>query len=61
MKNIMTDNQYVACEGSKCPFCKSTDLEHTNAVIERDEGWQDVECMECHAIWENHFILNGFI
>ena len=59
----MNDKQkkYIKAGGIRCPFCDSEEIDNRGDV-QTDLGvaWQDVECLECHALWTDQYELVGF-
>jgi uncharacterized Zn finger protein len=56
----MTDAEYVAAGGQKCPFCGSDAIE---GGLDRREGRHlhvQAECDECGALWTETFTLTGY-
>ncbi len=40
-------------DNSKCPYCKSSDIEDTSyCSITPNEITQDFQCFDCKGIWE---------
>ena len=57
----MTNEEYVASNGDKCPFCNKNNLcvgDYT-AVIDTTIYWS-VKCEDCGKQWEDVFKLAGF-
>ena len=58
---MMSDKEYVATGGSKCPHCGEEAIEG-NGSIELDNGiaWQDVGCGACNNTWVDVYKLVGW-
>lgn len=56
----MTNEQYVAAGGCKCPVCGSESI--TGGPVEVDAGtaWQPITCGDCHANWNDVYNLVGY-
>lgn len=55
----MTDEEYVAADGVKCPFCGSEEIE--GGPVEIDCGAnQEVTCLKCERRWFDSYELTGF-
>ena len=53
---------YLASDGSACPVCKSRSITAMSGVeADDDYAWQRIMCMDCHASWEDTYVLTGFI
>ena len=50
---------YIKSGYSKCPKCKSDDID--GGMVEVDAGtcWQPVSCNECHLEWSDIYTLAG--
>ena len=60
----LTDEQieeYVNCEGNRCPFCKSDDLEGNAWEADRNWATQEVKCCNCSEEWQDLYILKGIV
>ena len=58
----LTEAQYAATGGVRCPFCGSGDL-HTEARPKSGWGgtyWQGVDCAACGMAWADRYELTGF-
>lgn len=47
--------EYVAHNGSACPYCGSNDIEAGSF----DGSGQMVECLTCHKEWQEQWQLTG--
>jgi hypothetical protein len=57
----ISDLEYVADGGLKCPYCASTHVEAECApVVETREAWQDVACCDCGRTWRDWYSLEGY-
>lgn len=61
MKKSMSDSQYVAAAGVRCPYCRSKEVE-AKGDLEADgrDCWQDVRCAHCHKTWRDVYRLVGY-
>ena len=59
-KGVMTNAQYVAHGGNRCPVCGALHLAQADAV-EVDSGYatQDVYCPDCETCWKDQYRLVG--
>ena len=50
--------QYVNSGGSRCPLCRSTNIEaEQQAEISSDGAYQNVRCLDCDAEWIDCYVL----
>lgn len=56
----MTEEEYLACGGGQCPFCRSTDITGDTIEVDGTTAWQPVVCNECDAEWQDNFNLTGY-
>lgn len=61
MNRPLSDAEYVACAGARCPYCGSNDLEG-QGDLEADgrDCWQEILCRKCQATWRDIYRLVGF-
>jgi hypothetical protein len=52
MTEPMTDAEYAACGGLKCPFCRSGNLEGDKPEPDGDSAVSDERCLDCEAEWK---------
>ena len=45
---------------SRCPSCDSEEIEGELPWIDRDMALQEVSCLECGAVWEDTYRLEGY-
>ena len=57
----LTNAEFVSHAGTRCPACVSEDIRTTdNVQIDDGSAWQDVECIDCHAEWQDVYSLVGY-
>jgi predicted Zn finger-like uncharacterized protein len=57
----MSDEQYLAVKGVRCPYCGSYDISSEEIDADGGEGTADVECDNCGKTWTDLFGLRGYI
>lgn len=57
----MTNEEYVACGGSKCPYCGSEDITGESFEAQGEECSQEISCNECGKSWVDIYKLSGFL
>lgn len=60
MNTPMTNEQYLAQGGTRCPFCGSLQIEGQEVNIDAGNAWQDMTCNDCHAEWQDTYTLTGY-
>lgn len=53
----MTNEDYVNCEGSKCPHCGSGNLEAYDPDADGPCKWNSVLCLDCRSTWVEYYNL----
>lgn len=48
---------YLNHEGSRCPFCHSTDIEGREHDYEGNQVYQEIACNDCRRIWRDIYVL----
>jgi hypothetical protein len=56
----MTTEEYIHCQGNKCPFCHSDDVNGGALTVDGKEVWQEVCCNDCGLIWTDFYTLTGY-
>lgn len=57
----MTDEEYVACNGLRCPFCGAENTMGAGQfTVDRGQASQQVFCHECGNAWEDIYKLIGY-
>lgn len=56
----MTDGQYVALKGVRCPSCGSSDVSGNQLEVNAGEAFQPMNCSECGATWSDSYALTGY-
>lgn len=59
-KQFLTDDQYVAVDGLKCPNCHKDTIEGDSWNSEAGHAWQDCSCLTCGATWNDTYKLIGY-
>lgn len=54
------EREYIASGGSKCPFCKSTNIEGCGERdFDGDHAYNGCECLACGKTWDDVYSLTG--
>lgn len=56
----LTEEEYVAADGAKCPHCGSTNIQGYESSFEGKYAFQEVSCGHCFASWSDAYELVGF-
>ena len=48
---------YLDKKGSQCPFCESDAIEGGSLQVDGDTVWQQINCIECDAVWDDVYYL----
>ena len=56
----LTDAEYVATLGTRCPVCQSTRLDGGSVEIDGTAASQEIWCMNCGASWTDIYTLTGY-
>ena len=51
--------EYVDRGYSRCPFCKSEEIEGGSLEVDGNHAWQEVICSACDAAWRDIYRLVG--
>lgn len=58
---MMSDAEYVAAGGMKCPHCGSNNIEAVrNLDMEGTTCYQDISCGDCERTWIDVYKLIGW-
>lgn len=57
---MMTDAEYVAVKGNRCPHCGSDDLDSGAKNSDNGEVYIDVSCNSCDREWVEVYKLIGW-
>lgn len=57
---LMTDAEYCKARGTKCPNCRSEDIEGGYMQVDGETAWQDIVCNSCGGHWRDLYSLIGF-
>lgn len=58
--HIMSQAEYRACGGQKCPNCQSEDITGEEVVIDAGTATQGMFCGECEADWTDQYALVSY-
>lgn len=61
MGKLLTDSEYVAEGGAKCPHCRSNRLTGGERQFEGTEAFLDVTCDNCGNRWVEVFKMVGWM
>ncbi len=50
---------YIQCEGERCPYCGSDELESGPLEADGGSAWAPVECGRCGQEWRDVFFLGA--
>lgn len=56
----MTNGEYVAAGGAKCPSCGSERVSAGHTQFEHAGAWTRVSCLDCDAHWAEQYKLTGY-
>ena len=56
----MSDVDYVAHGGNRCPFCGSEEIEGSEVNIDSGYALQEVICQTCDSMWSDVYKLTGY-
>jgi hypothetical protein len=56
----MTDAQYIAIKGVRCPSCGSSDVSGSHLEVDAGTAFQPMTCSECGANWSDSYVLSGY-
>lgn len=59
-KQPLTDAEYVATLGTRCPVCQSTRLDGGSVEIDGATASQEIRCKACGASWNDTYTLTGY-
>lgn len=57
---LMTNEEYLASEGARCPWCRSGDLEGDSIEMDGDVAWEQIRCNDCGGVYLDIYRLVGF-
>ncbi len=57
---LMSNEQYVAKAGRRCPKCRSVKLDADTLEQDGTKAYQNIDCRGCGAFWTDQFELVGF-
>jgi hypothetical protein len=60
MSGAMTDAQYLALKGHRCPSCGGEDIRGGRMEVDGQTSWQKIECEDCNATWVDTYGLKGY-
>ena len=56
----LTDAEYVATLGTRCPVCQCTHFDGGSVEIDGATASQEIWCMNCGASWTDTYTLTGY-
>ena len=56
----LTNEEYVALKGNRCPLCCSAALEGKSFEIVGRHAYQDVRCLDCDSSWTDIYNLHAY-
>ena len=56
----MENQKYIDNAGNICPNCESNNVEAESPEADGGIAWGKVECVDCSAVWVDHFRLVGY-
>lgn len=59
-RGLMTDEQYVASNGIRCPSCGGLDLSGQQIEVDGASAFQPMGCSACDARWSDVYVLAGY-
>lgn len=59
-EQFLTEKEYAATYGTKCPSCRSDAIEGGSFSTEAGVAWQEVTCLICAASWTDLYTLTGY-
>lgn len=59
-KAPMTQEEYVASLGIRCPFCNTEEIETSHFDFYDGYAIVDVSCCKCNAEWHETYHLAGY-
>lgn len=60
MSKIMSEVEYVAAGGTKCPHCQSHDIKAESPDFDGSQIYFDVSCNNCDATWTDVYRLETY-
>ncbi len=58
-QDAVVKRRYLKDHGTRCPFCKSENIEGGHVDIDGGAAWQRCGCNDCNASWEDSYKLTG--
>ena len=56
----LSNDEYVAEGGTRCPYCGGIDIQGQEVNIDAGQAWQDVICNTCGHEWQDTYTLTGY-
>lgn len=56
----MTDAEFTAHGGNRCPFCGSHDVEGEDLEADGACAWDSCRCLACEATWSTAYSVTGY-
>lgn len=57
---FLTEKEYVAAYGAKCPNCRSPDITGFGYNLDSGDLSQQMLCSNCDAQWDDIYTLTGY-
>lgn len=59
-RSPMTQEEYVAVEGARCPYCRSNNTSGDSFENGDNQSWQKISCDDCGKSWNALYKLIGW-
>jgi transposase-like protein len=60
-RRYMSQKEYVANHGARCPACRSNDIEAIGRIdADGGSGSQEVRCKACKLEWMDHWKVTSY-
>lgn len=56
----MSEAQYVAHRGCRCPYCGSKEVSADSVDADGDTAWDENTCGTCRSTWKSSYQLSGY-
>jgi predicted Zn-ribbon and HTH transcriptional regulator len=58
---MMTQQEYVESKGTRCPKCRSDQIEGDSLEVDGTDCTQDILCRSCGFGWTDVYTLVGYV
>lgn len=55
---MLTNEEYIAIEGARCPFCGGEDIERSLSEVDGAEITLEAVCASCERTWQDVYVLS---